>query len=308
MQNYWGIIGGGFGMYGYLPAISQNSNSDILVLKKNYNILLNRPELKKYINNVKCVDSYEELIQKSTSLVISTPPKIQEKYISLINSKGYRYKNLVLEKPIASNPFNAENILALSIKNAESVRVGYSFNDTYWAKSILNKSNFFYGESRDILWRFYAHHFRNKIDSWKSSHEMGGGVLRFYGIQLIALIVLINKEVTFIDSNIFYGEKDKPFKWIAKFQLIDGGTINIHIDSRSQKEEFKIWDLGEEIKLTSPFDVLIGSTEDDFRVPIIKKFIDMNPLENNKYYKYYSDVNSLWLKMELNTKWNFVSE
>lgn len=304
MTTNWGIVGGGFGIYGYLPAIAQKFNGDILVLKKNFNKVSDRPELKKYIKNISYVDTYDELIKRSTSLVLSVPPEIQEEYVYKISSKNYRYKNLILEKPIASNSILAANILDLSIKTADSVRVGYSFNDASWVRildifSNNRKSNFL-----DISWKFNAHHYRNKIDSWKIRHEKGGGILRFYGIQIIATLASLDRTFDYIDSNIWFTENHGPFKWNASFHLADGSNINIEVDSKSGEEKFQISSPSKVLTLKSPFDGERAEGGDDPRVSILKKVIATDPLENEKYYQYYYNINKLLCDVESNTKWH----
>lgn len=306
MTANWGIVGAGFGMYGYLPAIAQKFNGEILVVKKNFNKISARLELKKYLKNISCVETYDELIERSTSLVLSVPPEIQEQYIYKITSKKYRYKNLILEKPIASNSSLADDILNLSIKTADSVRVGYSFNDTFWAKNLLISSNYNESNFFDISWKFNAHHYKYKIDSWKARHEKGGGILRFYGVQMIAILASLNSPFDCVDSNVWYTENNGPFKWIARFHLLDGATINIEIDSKSEKEKFKILSNGEVLTLKSPFDREGVKKKDDPRVSILKKIISINPLENEGYYQYYYKVNKLLSKVESTTKWHHV--
>lgn len=308
MSKSWGIIGGGFGLYGYLPAISQKMNCEVIVLKKNFKTITNRVELKKYIGAIGLVESYAELVQRSNSLVISTPPQMQEKYIALICSKKSKYENLILEKPLASNPIAAKKLLTLSIEKAESVRIGYSFIETEWAKSILESFNLNKNKEIYIGWEFYAHHFKYHIDSWKAIHNMGGGVLRFYGIQIIALLIYINEAVFLVDSTIFYSQQDRPYRWIAKFQFKNGVIIDININSKSRDEKFVISSHINNIVLKSPFDNQGSNALDDSRVPILKKLIDTNSKENKKIYKYYSDVNDLWLKVESNTVWKYLGE
>ena len=84
MNNVWGIIGGGFGLYGYLPALSKSSNPVILIHNKNLKFLNSRTELNQYMRFVKGVESYEEMLNTANSLVITTPPQVQEFYINKI--------------------------------------------------------------------------------------------------------------------------------------------------------------------------------------------------------------------------------
>ena len=51
------------------------------------------------------------------------------------------------------------------------MRVGYSFNDTSWARKLNTLSNNRDTNFLDISWKFNAHHYQNKIDSLKTRHE-----------------------------------------------------------------------------------------------------------------------------------------
>jgi len=305
MTTNWGIVGGGFGIYGYLPAIAQKYNVNILVLKKNFEKIFDRPELKKYTTHIVYVNTYDELIKKSTSLVLAVPPKIQEEYIYKVSSKNYRYNNLILEKPIASNSRLAIDILDLSIKIADSVRVGYSFNDTSWAKKLNTLSNNCDYNFLNISWKFKAHHYKNRIDSWKTKHEKGGGILRFYGIQIIAILVSLDKPFDHINSNVWSTEKHGSFKWIASFRQMNGVTINIEVDSKSEEEKFQISSPAEVLTFKSPFDGDRAEEGDDLRVSILKKVITTDLMENEKYYQYYYNINKLLCDVESSTKWHF---
>jgi predicted dehydrogenase len=305
MTTNWGIVGGGFGLYGYLPAIAQKFNGDIFVLKKNFKKISDRPELKKYTTHIVYVDTYDELIKKSTSLVLAVPPEIQEEYIYKVFSKNYRYENLILEKPIASNSRLAADILELSINTADSVRVGYSFNDATWAKKLHTLINKRDGNFLDISWKFKAYHYKNSIDSWKTRHEKGGGILRFYGVQIIAILVSLNKRFEYIDSNVWSTEKHGSFKWIANFHQMDGVTISIEVDSKSEDEKFQISSPAKVLTFKSPFDGDKAEGGDDLRVSILKKIITTDLSENEKYYKYYYNVNKLLCDVEASTKWHF---
>ena len=48
MTINWGIVGAGFGIYGYLPTIAQKFNGEILVVKKNLNKVQNHKKNLKF--------------------------------------------------------------------------------------------------------------------------------------------------------------------------------------------------------------------------------------------------------------------
>jgi hypothetical protein len=91
------------------------------------------------------------------------------------------------------------------------------------------------------------------------------------------------------------------------FHLVDGGTINIEVDSKSEEEKFQISSLTEVFTLKSPFDEEEASGGNDTRVSIFKKVITKDPSENEKYYQYYYNINKLLCNVELKTKWHHLN-
>ncbi len=302
MNNVWGIIGGGFGLYGYLPALSKSSNPVILIHNKNLKFLNSRTELNQYMRFVKGVESYEEMLNTANSLVITTPPQVQEFYINKIEFNQCRYINLILEKPLASNPIIGNCVLKKSIQMAACVRIGYSFNDTVWAQKLRISKEFICAVSVKISWLFYAYHFKNNKDSWKAHHDLGGGVLRFYGIQLLAFLCTINK-VTVNESRIFCDETDRPYRWEARLNIFNGPLLDIEIDCKHTTEIFEVKYLNQIFQRKSPFSEEVFEDGDDLRVPLIRKLINSTRHANDEYYDYYFEINNLWSAVELATTW-----
>lgn len=298
----WGILGGGFGLYGYLPAIAGLKNSNVLILEKHIPFLELRSELKQYAPIVKVASSRNEIFWQADSLIFAVPPRIQEE---LLQQAGlHRYKFLLLEKPIAASPVTAMALLKSGIEMASSVRIGYSFMYSSWGERLSQSRLLLSAGDYKFSWTFLAHHFRSQVISWKGDHESGGGALRFYGIHLIAYFA--NISPTLVEySRLICDQYGTPSRWQAGFKIQNGARITVDIDSRSQMESFEInsssniW----ELRIPSPFFCENSENEEDSRVPVLKKLLESFGTSNDELYKYYFRVNQLWAEVEEITEW-----
>ena len=89
MKNF-GILGGGFGLYGYLPA-AFNNGFNILTLEKYKDFILSRADIKQFFNKIQFYKKDQEVINKSNILVIARRPGDQQKIIKKLN-----YNKLVI--------------------------------------------------------------------------------------------------------------------------------------------------------------------------------------------------------------------
>ena len=67
-------------------------------------------------------------------------------------------------------------------------KVTYVIEYSFLYLDLQNKFNTLISEKQDIdwTWGFMAHHFSMNLKNWKRYHDIGGGVLRFYGVHIIA--------------------------------------------------------------------------------------------------------------------------
>ena len=76
-----GILGGGFGLYGYAVAAYQNGMK--IILKEDYREkILARVELREIIDQTTFVKNDLAVLDTSECLVLALPPQIQTKYLS----------------------------------------------------------------------------------------------------------------------------------------------------------------------------------------------------------------------------------
>ena len=237
-----GILGGGFGLYGYLPAAVTLLQEPVLLLNKYKPIIDSRQELLSFKDQIIWLESEEELIQTADSLVISRRPIDQEALASkcLLQTN---LKRIMFEKPLASTPEKAQKILDQVAKSDKHCSVGFTFRFTAWAiqlKEKLLNGEFTEHESINLSWYFMADHFSRNIESWKMDHAQGGGAIRFYGIHVIALLAEWGYKHVESSGVETQNSQHGFYNWHASFRGAGLPTFFVNLDSKSNSSCFKV--------------------------------------------------------------------
>ena len=178
-----GILGSGFGIYGYLPAVIENGHTPVLLQSKVPN-LKSRPELNSYFSEHLNAPSIQDLIETCDAIVLAIPPRAQYELLNryILNSN---IKHLFLEKPLGINSAQGGEILRSLDQYKKSFSLAYLFLWTDWfqelfqlAADVLNRENLII----EIEWTV-----PNVANSWKSNEEIGGGLSHFFSTHLFAL-------------------------------------------------------------------------------------------------------------------------
>ena len=295
------ILGKGFGLYGYLPAIILNNCN--LVLSKEYKLnIQKRKDINIYINRIKWTESIGEAINLSNNVILAIPPKEQFKFLHK-NETNIANKTMFLEKPIAASP--KESLILLKIIEKKKIRfyVNYSFIYLDWFKKLYSKINYLKPDAIvKITWKFKAHFLKTNVMNWKSNFELGGGILRFYGIHLIAVLTALNYE----NCKIIKFKNDSKFI-IYKFINANKAAIEIaiNIDSKTDKFAINIFDSNTKNNVTlidtkDPFDspknmklITLDRRIETLRTYLIEKNNSIQSLMfNKKVVKLWSEIES----------------
>ena len=259
-----GILGGGFGLYGYLPAAVTLLQEPVLLLNKYKPIIDSRQELLSFKDQIIWLESEEELIQTADSLVISRRPIDQEALASkcLLQTN---LKRIMFEKPLASSPEKAQKILDQVAKSDKHCSVGFTFRFTAWAIQLKDKllnSEFSEQESINLSWHFMADHFSRNLESWKMDHSQGGGAIRFYGIHVIALLAEWGYDQVVSSSVETQNSQHGFINWNACFRGAGLPTFFVNLDSKSNFSYFIVNLKNNEQALfegVSPFDPVLNN-------------------------------------------------
>jgi hypothetical protein len=252
-----GILGGGFGMYGYMPAAIQNGYS-VSTLNKYRGSISARPEISCFSQEIDFVDNEEDLLDKVEFLVIARDPENQ---VRSIDGRLGQFDKLFLEKPLGLSIEKHQTFLADLKQCEQNFSVGYLIPYTEWFKA-LDLTNI---GNLQIEW-----HCVINSSSWKSRSFSDRGLFSYFGIHMIPLLCAISP-------------KKIEIEWLQKGTTLvvkaitEHGTVNL-IFSENSYASFSIFqiDLGSKRRIyesVTPFGIqgLIGAP--DPRIPLLSDYM-----------------------------------
>ncbi|WP_175625565.1 MULTISPECIES: Gfo/Idh/MocA family oxidoreductase [Oxalobacteraceae] len=296
------IVGAGFGLYGYLPAVINVSRNKVVLAEQYRQTIESRPELEQYKESIEWRPSIAEAFSLASAAIIAIPPLAQGKLVEqALSVKGI--KKLIIEKPILPRPDDSSALTETIITKSKRFRVGYSFLYTDWYKELKKKlqSPAF---SLRIIWSFKADHFFRDKETWKRYHSAGGGALRFYGIHVIATLASLGyREVIF--SRLEGETPDQPESWSACFTGRTLPPCEVYVSTNADQSIFHVETLEPDGGMSlihrenSPFAVSRTSQGQDGRVPVLERLIHSFAHDDDEYIGLYQATNDLWKRAEL---------
>ena len=282
------ILGSGFGLYGYLPAVEVVSKKIFLEYKYK-NKFKNLKIFKKIFNKIYWYKNESNIIDKINVAVIAYPPILQSKKIKqlLKNKKLVRY--LFLEKPIDKNPAAARKLIKFLIKNKVKFSFGFIFKYLAWSKLINKKKNL---KNIKIIWNIKK---KNGSNSWKYKSKFGGGLIRYYGIHFLKLFSENNFHKILINDL-------KKNHWTLQIQNSKKTVITLII-KYSNKDKFLIKNENKNL-ISAPTPIIenIVSKKIDPRVKILKRYINQKIRQNGDNYTESLKFVNFWSKIESSFK------
>lgn len=291
------ILGSGFGLYGYLPALCTLKNISIILPSRYKERFIHRAELTSYYNRIEWIDNQKDILALCEGLIIALPPIQQFSWVQ----KALQYRNishLLLEKPLASTPDLAMNLISDLEISGKKFKIGYNFRYTDWGEHILRHTK----GIKSITWKFKAHHYKQNIQTWKRLHHQGGGALRFYGIHLIALL----SELGYSDvvNSIIEVNECEAETWSARLAKVDLPPCDVTIATNSNQNIFQVIDSnGYIISLSDPFQTIqsFSGTFIDRRIPYLIKLLKALFCEKKMDNNWYKVTHLLWHTIEQRT-------
>jgi len=254
-----GILGGGFGLYGYLPAFA-NLEYEIFTLSKYESFVKKRADLNQYIKGINFLKE-EDLINKVDYICIARNPESQYEFI--VNYKNFEFNHLYLEKPIGHNAAAYKKCLENLEIQKTKFSVFYSLTYMDWYSNIVEEIMQGIDKSFQIEWKI-----KQSASTWKQNSSKGGGLLKFYGIHFIKM---------FIDSNLLL--KDAKMSKNKLELILESKYLNslkIKVES-SNKNSFSIYKNKQlQINSSNPFLNEIIPELPDPRIKILEKYIQSN--------------------------------
>jgi len=231
------ILGSGFGLYGYLPALVKGCGQRVVLSERHREPFALRPELAPFADDVVWERDEASALERADGVILALQPSQQSEWIPRCAERP-NLKRILVEKPLATSPETARALLEELVRSDKIIRIGYTFRYTDWAEKMaaaLKKG----GRSKRLLiqWSFMAHHFRHDLRNWKRFTESGGGAVRFYGIQPIALLAELGYQGV-ISSRTFGTSPDVVDKWTASFGGPGLPECDVALDTRSATQKF----------------------------------------------------------------------
>jgi predicted dehydrogenase len=233
------ILGSGFGLYGYLPALVNGCGQTVVLPERYRARLREREDVRCFEHIVEWKTDDRAALKNVDAVIISQRPADQANRIR--ECVGYsNIRLLLLEKPLAPSPKAAFDILNVLEVSGKKYRIDYNFRFTPWAAELKRRIRSAAGtESLSIDWRFCAHHYANNLHNWKRSVSEGGGALRFFGIHLAALLAEIGFD-TIVRSGASAIAPDECETWSAVFAGPGLPECRVHVQSNAAQRRFSI--------------------------------------------------------------------
>lgn len=305
----FGIVGSGFGLYGYLPALVRIVGPQKIILPASYKaIIVSRHDLLKYLNSIFWVEDVNEVLRASSKLVLAVPPKAQLALVETILSGSSHAQYLYLEKPIAPNPGSSLKLLNSLEEAGIKVKIAYLFRYTDWGMRLIKQTEVMSNSCCiKLVWNFKAHHIEKNLQNWKGVSQEGGGILRFYGIHLLAILAEMGyKEAEFSSlSCCVYGSATQ---WQARFveRLLPAFEISMNISSEVSQFIINFVEIGEKplnyFVASDPFEQNVDKEGDDRRISALTKYL-MDEMISKKTNSWHKNVTNLWTAVESNSQY-----
>jgi predicted dehydrogenase len=299
------ILGSGFGLYGYLPALVELGVAVVLPLRCR-STLERRQELTQYVSKVAWCADTEEALARSDGVVVALRPDDQATWIPRLVGLSNIHQ-VILEKPLAPDPHAAVLLLSVLEDAGKRYRVGYTFRLMPWARRLREGL----AEARggiSLDWNFLAHHYRANLNNWKRFSPAGGGALRFYGVHLIALLAEFGYDDV-SDSTIWGASDTEVERWHATFVGRNLCPFSLAVNSRDGDVRFRIvMHTGERIQVLidqpDPFASADGAVfpGQDPRVGVLQGLYRSFDEADDINAQHQKIIVKLWAAVELKTR------
>lgn len=295
----YAIAGSGFGLYGYLPAVVEGLGAEVVLPAAAAEKIRARPELAAAMKGAHFVPTLEDAMDRAETLIIATPPARQVELVEAALGRP-NIKRLVLEKPLAPTPREAMALLARIKESGKRCRVGYSLLETQWHADLGWPRRGSPEGALQLAWTFMAHHFAHGLRNWKRLRDEGGGVLRFFGIHVVALAAAHGYDRV-VESRLESFHPGEPERWSAVFRGPEGPDLDVFVDSRSDSRRFS---LGQPrapaplVELRDPFDLEQAEGEGDRRVGLLVRLLRGFDTDDASQERLYAATNALWSAAE----------
>jgi len=311
-MSVFAILGSGFGLYGYLPALVGGCAQRIVLPERYRARFYERTELARFDSDVQWGQDEAAVLDCAEGVVLALRPIDQGDWIPRCLARS-NIERMLIEKPLVPSPEVAVAIFDDLIRSRKVFRMAYTFRYTDWGKRILRTL----GTKRSngllsIEWSFLSHHYHHDLHNWKRFHKTGGGAIRFYGIHIIALLAEIGYRSVSL-SQAFGTSYDEVDGWKATFAGSGLPECEVMVDTRSNISKFQVEQISNSndglatvfANLSDPYDsecAVCKVDRIDRRVPILSLLCRSLWEEGTNDYEWYHATIKLWRSIEEKTQ------
>ncbi|MGN6777379.1 Gfo/Idh/MocA family oxidoreductase [Rhizobium sp.] len=294
------ILGSGFGLYGYLPAVVEGCHERVLLPERYRTKLQSRADVAALESKIEWLANEYTALEKADAAILAVRPDDQLSYANTCLTLA-NIERILLEKPVAPTPELASDLLDRVSSRAAIVRIGYTFRYTGWGQALLRDIRSMPSDaSLQISWLFQAHHYKTNARNWKRSVVRGGGVIRFFGIHLIALLAEMG-YTTPLSSEVA-GKADEAEEWRATFAGVGLPQMRIVVHSNSSLMRFSVESPALRHQSTGPFDDASPGRDFDPRVEGLASLCRDFLYSTHPQPSWYRASIELWAQIENGTK------
>jgi len=198
-----GIIGIGFGQQVLVPAFRANERCEVVALcasnlERSQNVAIALQIAKAYGN-------WQELVWDPDieAIAIATPPTLQPAIAIAVLTQG---KHVFCEKPLASTLEAAKMMLKTAHQSGKAHMIDFEFPEiAVWqqAKDILNDGSLGNIHHVVVSWQVETYANRMKLQSWKTTPNMGGGTLNSFVSHVFCYLEWLLGPIRYLSTQLF---------------------------------------------------------------------------------------------------------
>jgi predicted dehydrogenase len=263
------ILGGGFGIYGYLPAAC-SLGWEVATLARYRDTVNERPELLTYFKSIQFFESESDLLSFGSAIVFAKKPQLQFEFLMKTLQSNSNLTHFYLEKPLADSIANSRSVLNLLVESGKSFSVGYLFQYTDWFTELENICAS-QGNHIVINWRIPLTN-----SDWKNSQIAGGGLYNFFLIHFVPILTRLGFSIS--DLNITHENQKCTIKSSARNSI----EINAQIVFENFSFELLANDKLKPIfQAETPFGFKPLKDNPDPRIDSLKKYLTSSSTDSN---------------------------
>ena len=263
------ILGGGFGIYGYLPAAC-SLGWEVATLARYRDTVNERPELLTYFKSIQFFESESDLLSFGSAIVFAKKPQLQFEFLMKTLQSNSNLTHFYLEKPLADSIANSRSVLNLLVESGKSFSVGYLFQYTDWFTELENICAS-QGNHIVINWRIPLTN-----SDWKNSQMAGGGLYNFFLIHFVPILTRLGFSISDLDIT------NKNQKCTIKSSARNSIEINAQIVFENFSFELLANDKLKPIfQAETPFGFKPLKDNPDPRIDSLKKYLTSSSTDSN---------------------------